>query len=135
MNTILDFTIYTTLTRGWSFWRSHYLLANVTSFVIVVTWSFFWNKRWTFRERSSRYGIQYMKFVAVTFGGIIITQSVLFTGVRLLRLHDLVAKVFAGPLVVMWNFLMYRFWAFRATRGPVMAPAGLDRASEPATIP
>jgi putative flippase GtrA len=128
VNTVLDFTIYTTLTRGWTFWRSHYLLANACSFVLVVTWSFFWNKYWAFRERSASHGIQYIKFVTVTLGGIIIAQSVLFLGVHVFRLYDLIAKLVAGPLVVIWNFLMYRYWAFRTPS------AGLDPVRSPVPV-
>lgn len=116
MNTILDFTIYTTLTRGWSFWRSHYLLANALSFTIVVTWSFVWNKRWTFRDRSPCHGRQYVTFVGVTIGGLGLAEGALAVGVHWFRLPDLLAKVTAGPLVVVWNFLAYRFLAFPNTR-------------------
>lgn len=115
-NTILDFAIYTSLTRGWSWWRAHYLLANATSFSIVVTWSFFWNKRWAFGDRALQRLPQYVKFVIVTLGGIAITQCILSIGVQIFHLVDLVAKVIAGPPVVVWNFLMYRCWAFRDSR-------------------
>ena len=113
-NTALDFALYAGLTRGWEFWRMHYLWANLISFTIVVTWSFFLNKHWTFRERSLSHGVQYIKFVAVTLGGVVITQGILFTGIEIFSLHDLLAKVIAAPLVVLWNFSMHRLWTFRA---------------------
>lgn len=112
-NVALDFVIYATLTRVWEFWRAHYLLANAFSFAIVVTWSFYWNKRWAFRNPERRHRMQYLKFVLVTLGGISIAQGVLYAGVSRIGLLDLVAKCFAAPLVVFWNFTMYRLWAFK----------------------
>ena len=88
------------------------MAANAVSFIIVVTWSFFWNKRWTFKDRQGNHLAQYVRFVLITLGGISIAQTALFTGVDVFRLHDLIAKVMAAPLVVFWNFMMYRFWAF-----------------------
>lgn len=134
-NTILDFAIYTTLTRGWSFWRAHYLFANACSFVIVVTWSFFWNRRWTFRDRVSQRLASYVKFVIVTLGGILIAQSVLFVGVQIFHVVDLVAKIVAGPLVVVWNFLMYRLWAFNGSQRSVSPSAADHPRIIPVSVP
>ena len=113
-NTVLDFSLYSLLTRGFFFFREHYLMANICSIAVVVTWSFFWNKRWSFKEQSKQHSLQYTKFVAVTLGGIAITQFVLYIGVEVFTVQDLIAKVIAGPLVLLWNFTLYRLWAFRS---------------------
>lgn len=121
-NTVIDFAMYAALTRGSTFWRAHYLLANAITFVTVVTWSFIWNKRWTFRDRSSRVFVQYLRFVFATLGGLVIAQLILGGGVRFLHLPDLLAKLIAGPFIVLWNYTAYRRWAFRSThtrRAPV----------------
>ncbi|MDO8599149.1 MAG: GtrA family protein, partial [bacterium] len=112
-NTALDFGIYTALTRGWTFWRTHFLFANACSFVIVVTWSFYWNRRWAFENRERHRVTQYVRFVAATVVSLGIAEGVLATGVAF-GVPDLVAKVIAGPLVVFWNFTAYRRWAFGA---------------------
>lgn len=116
VNTALDFGIYTGLTRGFEFWKEHYLVTNAISFMIVVTWSFFWNKYWTFKNREHKYAAQYMKFVMATLIGISISESILYAGVEFFSLHDVLAKAIAAPLVVAWNFSAYRIWAF--TQGP-----------------
>ncbi len=115
VNTVLDFGIYAGLTRGFEFWKHHYLLANGTSFIIIVTWSFFLNKCWTFRNREARHASQYLKFLIITLMGMGIAESVLYLGVEIFSAHDVVAKILATPLVVVWNFFAYRFWAFRVS--------------------
>lgn len=114
VNTGLDFGMYVGLTRGFEFWEHHYLLANGLAFIIVVTWSFFLNKYWTFKNREARYVTQYLKFVVITLVGVGIAEGVLYAGVEIFATHDLVAKIMAAPLVVVWNFFAYRFWVFRA---------------------
>ncbi len=116
VNTALDFGIYTLLTRTSEFWMNHYLWANALAFMLVVTWSFFWNKHWTFKNRESRHAQQYAKFVFATVTGIAIAEGVLYLGVAEFGLHDILSKVLAAPFVVVWNFLAYRLWAFRASR-------------------
>ena len=91
-------------------------MANALVFVTVVTWSFFWNKHWTFKNREQKHKIQYAKFVLATLGGIAISEGILFVGVDILGIHDILSKVIAGPLVMIWNFSAYRFWAFKTVR-------------------
>ncbi|MFH1430735.1 MAG: GtrA family protein [Candidatus Uhrbacteria bacterium] len=121
-NTILNFAMYTAMTRGSDFWMEHYLLANVVTFCTIVTWSFFWNKRWSFKNHEQQHGVQYAKFVLVTVGGIAIEQSVLVIGVELFSVLDIFAKLIAGPIVVLWNFGMYRRWAFSTKETSVGVP-------------
>ena len=114
VNTGLDFGIYTALTRNFEFWREQYLLANAVAFLIVVTWSFFWNKYWTFNNRGKKHPTQYLKFVISTIIGIGIAEIVLYIGVNILSLHDILSKITAAPFVVSWNFFAYRLWVFRS---------------------
>ena len=110
-NTLIDFGIYIVLTRGFEFWREHYLVANAIAFCVVVTWSFFWNKHWSFRNREKKHSLQYAQFVIATLGGIGIVEGGLYFGVEVYSLSDIVTKVAVGPLVVLWNFFAYR-WIF-----------------------
>jgi|GEM_PF-1303470 len=113
VNTALDFGLYTYLTRTYEFWMDRYLLANAVVFLTIVTWSFFWNKYWTFKNNERTHLHQYSKFVFSTFVGITLAEGVLYLGVAHFELHDILAKVVAAPLVVVWNFLAYKLWAFR----------------------
>ncbi len=133
VNTALDFGLYAFLTRSFDFWMEHYLLANAVAFTIVVTWSFFWNKYWTFRNRDVRHAHQYAKFVFATLTGILIAESILYMGVAQFGFHDILSKVLAAPFVVVWNFLAYRLWAFRASRKmvPEVASNQIDEYETP----
>ncbi|MDO8630618.1 MAG: GtrA family protein, partial [Phycisphaerales bacterium] len=64
----------------------------------------------------------YVKFVTVTIVSLAIAESALFVGVRIFGVPDLFAKIFSAPLIVVWNFLAYRYWAFRSVRVETMVP-------------
>lgn len=114
-NVLIDFVIYVAFTRWWDFWRDHYLFANLISFVAVVTWSFFWNKFWAFKERSDTYHRQYAKFILVTVVGLAIYQSTLAIGVEYFHQLDLIVKFMAIPAMALWNYSMHRMWTFRSS--------------------
>ena len=112
-NVALDFLIYIPLTRLFPFWRRHYLLANFLSFMIVITWSFFLNKHWTYQEKSKKNKTQYAKFLIITIAGLILYESILYVSIQFLSLYDLLAKILAIPIMSFWNFFMHRKWTFK----------------------
>lgn len=111
-NTVIDFGLYTILTR----WGAlHYLLANAISFLVAVSWSYVWNRRWTFRSTDRRRVRQFVTFMAITIVGVGISEAVLAIGVEALHIPDLAAKMLAAPLVLAWNYGAARKWAFSSS--------------------
>lgn len=109
-NTTVDFVLFTLLTRVVGL---HYLGANILSFTVAATWSYFANRTWTFRDRSARIRSQFPKFALVSGIGLLLTSGLLFLFIDILHVHDLLAKVFAIGIVLFWNFLVNRYWTFR----------------------
>lgn len=109
-NTTVDFVLFTLLTRVVGL---HYLGANVFSFSVAATWSYFANRTWTFRDRSARIRSQFPKFALVSGVGLFLTSGLLFLFVDILHVYDLLAKALAIGIVLFWNFLVNRYWTFR----------------------
>lgn len=109
-NTLIDFLLYALLTRAFHW---HYLPANVFSFSVAATWSYTLNRRWTFRDRTSRIRRQYPKFFLVAVIGLGLTSLFLAVFIDLIGLHDLIAKAITVVLVTFWNFSANRTWTFR----------------------
>lgn len=110
-NFVLDMALYLFLTR---ITHVQFLLANGISFFLVVTWSYYWNKRWTFADRGIMRMTQYVQFVIVVLVGLLLAEAGLWVLVRQFQLYDLVAKFVTGTVVAFWNFGMNRFWTFAA---------------------
>ncbi len=109
-NAFLDFSIYIFLTRVFFL---YYLLANLISFFITVCVSFILNKKWTFRDKNSKVGLQYVKFWIMAVCGLGFNELILFSLVKYLNTYDLLAKVIAIGIVLFWNFFIGRYWVFK----------------------
>jgi len=107
---LCDFGFYAFLTRIVGI---YFLLANLTSFVVIGTLNFLANRRFTFGH-GGRPGLkQYTKFFIVAGTGLALNTGILAFAVTVLHIHDLVAKAVAAFLVFFWNFGMNRYWTFR----------------------
>lgn len=95
---------------------------KAASCLVAMTWSFFWNKFWTFGSVSTaRAGHQFLKFFAVSAAGLlinvacfsIINNSIGPPGGIPPRTWANVAAMGSGVISILWNFLGYRFVVFR----------------------
>ncbi len=113
INTLIDFSVYIGLTRSSGFWQEHFLSANIISFLIANISSFFFNKKFTFRNNSTDVTKQYVKFFIVSIIYLGIVQSLLYLGVHLFQFSDIFAKVIASTVGMFWNFYAHKYWSFR----------------------
>lgn len=111
--TTIDFTTYILLTRLFEWWGEHYLYANGVAFITAVTFSFFANKFWTFRNDHPSYKKQYAQFFIISTISLTGSQMVLYLLVTVANFNDIIAKLFAIAVVVMWNFTAYKFIVFK----------------------
>ncbi|MDO8669176.1 MAG: GtrA family protein [Candidatus Buchananbacteria bacterium] len=110
-NMVIDISVYWFLTRVFNI---YYILAAFLSFVLAVTWSFFINRRWTFRHGGKDTTSQYVKFFAVNTVVMILNLSFLFILVDWLDLYDLAVKLLAAIVFSLVNFSFNKLWTFRA---------------------
>ncbi len=116
-NTGLDLALFTLLAVGVGLAA---VLSNTISTVVVMTISFFINRRWVFRSQSSGVAV-YLRFAGVTLFTGLLVQSAVILGVLFAAevlvpalSTDLVtpaAKVVAMGTGMVVNFLGYR-WLF-----------------------
>ncbi len=113
--TILDFGTYLICTR---LAGMEALVGNGISYVVSLTWAFYWNRRWTFHS-SGRSWFQYGRYWLISLIGLGLSEAVLYVGLTL-GYHDLIAKAASVVLVGFWNYSMHRFWTFRRPRSGVI---------------
>lgn len=112
-NASIDFLSYVVATR---FFHIYFLLANVISFAIAVSWSFFWNRRWTFRNTITdpvTLKKQYSKFFFINIVGLAIQTLLLYWLVQHWHFNDLIVKAATIIVVAFWNFSLSKLWVFR----------------------
>lgn len=102
--------------------RGHVIAATM-SFVFAVTNNYVWNSRWTFKEYARRDRRQFLQFLMVScVGWALNTFAVtLFSSIALQMFGSLRpmvsagAKICASGVVLMYNFIVNRYWTFRRT--------------------
>jgi len=114
-NTFIDFGVYFILTR---FLGLYYIIANLIANLIALTFSFFVNKKWTFRNKNNKVKEQYLKFFTVYIAYLLLYNLIFIAATHYLSQFkigesDLWAKVIATIICLFWNFLANRFWTFR----------------------
>lgn len=108
--TILDLGLLYALVE---YARFDVILASIISFAAATGNNFYWNKRWTFGDRSPRVIKQYTKFAIVSLLGLGLNTLLLATLVHLLGVWYIGAKLCATLVILVWNFTMNKFWTFR----------------------
>lgn len=134
INNIIDFSLYIFLTRGFIFWRMHYLLANLVAFMISISATFDIVRSWIFKlpilpsnkeeeekmnltkaeERNIH--IQYFKFLLVSFTAFSFNELGLFVFVDFIKIHDILAKAIVGIAIWVVRFNFHRLWTFQSKK-------------------
>ncbi|MFH1192594.1 MAG: GtrA family protein [bacterium] len=133
LDCIVDFIFYFCLTRGFPFWREHYLWANFISFMASDAAVFDIARKWVFRlpilpddaddarkmgltkEEETTIHIHFFKYEFISFLAFIFNEAGLFALVSL-RINDLLAKILVGIIVGVSRFLTHKFWTFKQKR-------------------
>jgi putative flippase GtrA len=116
-NTVIDFSVlFLLVSLG-----LNAVLGNFISTSIALIFSYFANKKYTFRDLEKGSKKQFAYFLAITLFGLWIIQPIIIEGTSLilnsLKLNSYVL-LFAGKLLativsLVWNYLMYRRFVFK----------------------
>ncbi|MBW2977447.1 GtrA family protein [Candidatus Woesearchaeota archaeon] len=89
------------------FIRLPYIIGAILAYIIGITNNFFWNKFWTFKNKSKHYKEQYIKYFLISLSSLAINLIVLSILVELFGLwymfSQAIAIVMAGLNNYIWN--------------------------------
>jgi putative flippase GtrA len=111
-NTAIDFGVYLSLTRFIPFFGSYIYLANTIAFAAAATWSYVANRTWTFKVTTKANPQEATKFYISTITAFILSTLTLYTFVELFQNHDVLGKVAASAVSMVWNFSLNKLWVF-----------------------
>ena len=115
-NTVLDFALLFLFTNL----GLNRVVANIASTGIAFIFSFFANRKFTFKDSSKNVRRQFLVFAAVTLSGLWILQPIIIL-IATSFLDDVmsnnaslfVAKVIATGASLIWNYLLYSRLVFK----------------------
>ena len=83
------------------------------SFIVSAASNYWWNRHWTFASQKGHFGVQGLRFFAVSFAAFWVNQLWLLVFLDWLGWGKIVAQAVAIVLVVPLNFLGNKLWSFR----------------------
>lgn len=116
-NTIIDFVILFSLVN---FFAVPMFFSNILSTSAALTFSFFANKKFTFKDMGKNSKSQIIIFLSITLVGlwiiqpiiIMLTKTILGTSAFDNNVVLLAGKLLATCATLVWNYLLYRKFVF-----------------------
>lgn len=85
--------------------------AATVCFVFIVSLNYWLHYSWTFRSRRSHFA-SVPRFICASVGGMVINNITVSLGMTWTVLPMTVVLLSGAGLVVVWNYLLSRFWIF-----------------------
>lgn len=100
-------------------------LSNAIAYVVANVHSFVWNKLWTFERRDRVTRGEAVRYLLTSAGYVLISTVSLAVCIRILSLPviaplvpqgwtNLLAKLPTACVTIFYNYLMNKFWVFKA---------------------
>ncbi len=107
-NTLISYLVFLIL---FQFFNIFYLLASIFAYFAGLLNSYFWNLRWTFKEKHSNKVL--LRFLLVNLLAILCKLLLIYFIVEYCQYNKLIAELAAMSFVILLNFLGNNFWTFR----------------------
>ena len=115
--TYLIFGVLTTLVSMATFWLAcksvHYLIAEVISWIIAVTFAFFTNRIFVFQSRGEGLFRQMAAFYASRLFSLGVEELGLFIMIDIAGIGEMAAKLVLQVVVVVLNYVLSKLVVFR----------------------
>ncbi|MEI6851035.1 MAG: GtrA family protein [Candidatus Saccharibacteria bacterium] len=117
LNTAIDFTILFVLVG----FGLPVIASNFISTSAALVFSFFANKKFTFKNNNKSTSKHIVLFLSITLFGLWVIQPVIIEGIRYLvepmslnkDIVLLIGKLFATCATLVWNYILYRKFVFK----------------------
>lgn len=111
LNTIVGYGVYYILIK----FKLYYMIALLTSHIVGVIHSYFWNKYYTFKSRRKSKS-ELLKFISVYAVTFLVNLGILTFLVEVLGMGREIAGLIALVIVTGLSFLGHKFWSFKNTK-------------------
>ena len=97
---VIDYSIFAILTII----GCHYLIAQIISFTISLIFNYIASIKWVFNAKKQTTK-DIVVFVLLSVVGLGINELLLYIGVDKMHIHELIVKLFATAVVMVFNFI------------------------------
>ncbi|MBQ9991324.1 MAG: GtrA family protein [Lachnospiraceae bacterium] len=91
-------------------------VANSIDWVICVVFTYFTNRTFVFKSKSSGLtgmGKEFISFIGARLGTLIIENIILFVTIDMLTMNNMIAKLIGQFVVIVSNYILSKLWIFK----------------------
>lgn len=113
LTTIVNFVIYILAT---DVLHIYFLLSNLIAFVFAVTFAFFTNKIWVFKNKNfqgKKLFFEFTTFMGARILSLLMDMSIMYVFVQMFELNDLIVKIGSNVLMIILNYFFSKFYIFK----------------------
>lgn len=101
--TLIDWAIYYVL---YNYLHIEPLIGNIISFSISVIYNYTASVRWVFDVNKEKSKMRmFIEFMIFSILGLLLTELLLFIGIKGLNMHAMFVKIIATAIVMVFNFI------------------------------
>lgn len=110
---VLNIVLYVFLTQFCSFYE---LIANIISWIVVIIFVFYTNRKWVFEAARQNNLKQFLEFVYSRILTLIMEEIILFTGIEIFSIKDIYVKIFGQIMVIIVNYILSKCIVFKKNK-------------------
>ena len=99
---LIDYGIFTILSQ---FLSVHYLIASIISFSVSVVYNYILSIKWVFDVTKKQTSKEFIIFIILSVIGLVLNSLILYVCVDLIHIHELIGKIIATAIVMVYNFI------------------------------
>lgn len=100
-----------------------HLLANIIAWVVAVTFAYFANAGWVFKDKRSTVKeelVKMMKFILARIFSLGVEEGGLFLFVSLLKYNNMAVKAGLAVIVIVINYIWSKFYVFNSSKNDII---------------
>ncbi|MDC7224720.1 MAG: GtrA family protein [Spirochaetales bacterium] len=90
----------------------NYILYTLVGYIIAINFSFFMNRKYTFRSSKNNMKKMFLKFLGVTLSLLLCVQVIQYLLIDILQMKELYGVIFGMVFYTGTGFLINRFFVF-----------------------
>ena len=90
-----------------------YIISYIIAFILATINSFYWNRKFVFKQTTGNKYKQLVKVFTVYSSTILLSTATLYVMVDIIGISELIAPILNIFITTPINFMLNKFWAFR----------------------
>ena len=111
---LIDYGVFTLLT----YLGMYYLTANIISFSVSVIFNYIASIKWVY-DAKKQTPKEFILFIVLSVVGLGLNSLIMYTGVDKLHIHELLMKLVATGIVMVYNFITRKIFLENHDKGLV----------------